>query len=344
MSHPTDTFDILRALLVPRGVSGHEGALAETIARLLDGFVDEISTDAMGNLLATRHADRGSRARRLLLAAHADEIGFLVTGADEAGFLTVSGVGGISPLACAFEEISFENGARGVLVPLAGTAPGDLRADKLRVDIGARSRREALDLVPLGASGAVPDRLVLLPGSAGEGFFAARPLDDRVGCAVMIAALRGASACRHELCLAFTAQEEVGCRGAGVAASSFRPDLALAFDVTGTGDAPGAKPMEVRLGGGAAVKVKDSSVICDPGTVAWLIRLAEERKIPYQREILEAGGTDTSAMQTAGGGCRAGAISIPTRYIHSNVETACRADIDACVALTRAVLESDLPL
>ena len=120
------------------------------------------------------------------------------------------------------------------------------------------------------------------------------------------------------------------------------PDFSLAFDVTGSGDGPKSRPMAVSLGKGAAVKVKDSSVICDSGFVRFLIGLSKEKKIPAQLEILEGGGTDTCSMQVAGCGSRATAISVPTRYIHSNNETISKKDYDACMALTVALLEKDL--
>ena len=136
-----------------------------------------------------------------------------------------------------------------------------------------------------------------------------------------------------DLYYVFSVQEEVGCRGALPAAFGISPDVSLCFDVTGTGDTPGADPMACALGKGAAVKIKDSSVICNEGVVSELCALAEAHKIPYQREILLYGGTDTSPMQLSGSGSRAGALSIPCRYIHSSVETCDLGDAEACVSL-----------
>jgi endoglucanase len=136
----------------------------------------------------------------------------------------------------------------------------------------------------------------------------------------------------------FSVQEEVGCRGAKPAAFAIQPDIALVCDVTSTGDTPGAKTMAVKLGGGAAIKIKDSSVICHTGTVDELIKTAKAKKIKYQCEILPAGGTDTSSIQMSGAGCRAAAISVPTRYIHSGVEMADLGDLEAVVELTAAYI------
>ena len=131
----------------------------------------------------------------------------------------------------------------------------------------------------------------------------------------------------------FSVQEEVGCRGAMTAAFGISPDYSICFDVTGTGDVAGSSPMACKLGGGAAVKIKDSSVICSEEVVNTLCELAKNNKIPYQREILTYGGTDTSSMQLAGAGSRAGALSIPSRYIHSGVECCDLGDAEACSAL-----------
>ena len=162
-----------------------------------------------------------------------------------------------------------------------------------------------------------------------------RPLDDRVGCAVLLAIAEALweTPTVGDVFYVFSVQEEVGCRGAKTAAFGIGADYSLCFDVTGTGDVPGATTMACKLGGGAAIKLKDSSVICHEEVVRLLVRLAEENKIPYQREILLYGGTDTSSMQLSGGGSRAGALSIPSRYIHSGVELCDLGDAQACVSL-----------
>ena len=138
----------------------------------------------------------------------------------------------------------------------------------------------------------------------------------------------------------FSVQEEVGCRGSRTAAFALAPDYSLCFDVTATGDTPGNEGMACRLGDGAAIKIKDSSVICHKEVVETLVALAEEKKIKYQREILTHGGTDTSSMQLSGRGSRAGALSIPTRYIHSGVEMCDLSDAEACVSLAVSFVSS----
>ena len=168
-----------------------------------------------------------------------------------------------------------------------------------------------------------------------------RPLDDRIGCAVLIEIAKAYSTKtpKHDIYFTFSTQEEVGCRGSKTASFGISPDYALIYDVTGTGDTVGAKPMECALSKGAAIKIKDSSVICHAEVVEGLKECAKKNSIPYQLEILTYGGTDTSSVQMSGLGCRAGALSIPTRYIHSAVEMLDMNDAKACVDLTLAYIE-----
>ena len=167
---------------------------------------------------------------------------------------------------------------------------------------------------------------------------AGRPLDDRIGCVALIEIAKRLNETRDDVYFVFTAQEEVGLRGAKTSTFVIAPDYAIAFDVTGSGDMIGAKSCAVKVGGGAAIKIKDASVICNPDLVASLEQTAKDNKISYQFDVAAAGGTDTAAMQAAGFGCAAAAISIPTRYIHSAVETVDLGDVEACIALTVAWL------
>ena len=161
---------------------------------------------------------------------------------------------------------------------------------------------------------------------------------DRFGCAVLVEIAETLRNPADDMYYVFSVQEEVGCRGARPAAFAISPDLALIYDVTGTGDEQGAKPMAVRLGEGVAIKIKDNSVICDRDLVDALLGSAKANGIAAQCEILTYGGTDTSSVQMTGFGCKAGALSIPSRYIHSGVELVDLRDANAAVALTLAYL------
>ena len=325
----------LRKLLpTTPSVSGREGYIREIIADMMRPLVDEVNTDAMGNLICLK---KGTAAtpRKVLLAAHMDEIGFIVNFIEDNGFLRIAPIGGIHYGASAFTEVSFENGVRGVLVPEADVpAKESPKAEKCYVDIGASSKKEAERRVKIGDCCAVLPHLTRLNTNRVVG----RPLDDRIGCACMIEIARALPTPVDDMYYVFSVQEEVGCRGARPAAFAVAPDLALIYDVTGTGDQQSAKPMAVKLGGGAAVKIKDNSVICDQALVQELLDLAKEKGIAAQCEILTYGGTDTSSVQMTGMGCRAGALSIPSRYIHSGVEMIDLRDAKAAVDLTIAYL------
>ena len=328
--------DLVKKIVKSPAVSGREDAVADIICAQMASLCDEIRRDKLGNLIAFKRgsAPDGER-RKIMLAAHMDEIGFFATFIEESGFIRLAAVGGINFVAAAYTTVVFGNGTRGVLVPETGTAAGALTFDKFYVDIGAKDKKDAERRVKIGDYFVVEPTVTRLAGRR----IAGRPMDDRIGCVALIETARRVTAPRDDVYYVFTVQEEVGCRGAKTAAFAIAPDVAIAYDVTGTGDTAGAKPMAVKVGGGAAIKLKDSSVICHPDLVAALERTAKAEKIPYQLEILPYGGTDTSSMQMAGSGCVAGCISIPTRYIHSGVELIDLGDVEACAMLTAAYLE-----
>lgn len=330
-------YQTIKELCLCPSISGREERIRALLENKIRPFADEVTTDALGNLIAIK---RGNRAgARVMLCAHMDEIGFLVTFIEEDGWVRVAPVGGIRAAMAVGTVVVSERGTRGVLVAEDGTKPADLALDKTYIDLGVKNRREAERRVSIGDFFVCRPELSRLGGNR----IAGRPLDDRVGCAVLlrVAEMLSDGDFAGEVAYVFSVQEEVGCRGAKPAAFGLAPDYALCFDVTGTGDVPGAKAMACRLGGGAAVKIKDASVICNTELVATLCTLAKENKIPYQREILLYGGTDTSSMQLAGGGTRAGALSIPTRYIHSSVETCDLTDVKACIDLAAAFVKSE---
>ena len=315
-------------------VSGREGGIRTILTEMMRPLCDEVRTDAMGNLICLKRG-KGEHPRRVMLCAHMDEIGFLVNFIEENGFLRVAPVGGIHYGAAAYTEVVFENGVRGVLVPEADVpAKESPKAEKCYIDIGAADRKEAARRVKIGDTCALLPHLTRLNANRVVG----RPLDDRIGCAVMVEIARLLTAPTDDIYYVFSVQEEVGCRGAKTAAFAVGAELALVYDVTGTGDEQGSKPMAVKLGDGAAVKIKDSSVICDSALVDELLATAKAQGIAAQCEILTYGGTDTSSIQMSGLGCRAGALSIPSRYIHSGVEMIDLRDARAAVALTVAYL------
>lgn len=328
-------YQILRKLFPARPcISGDEQGIAETIAALMRPLCDEVRTDALGNLICLKKGSAAS-PRRVMLTAHMDEIGFLVSFIEENGYLRITPIGGIDFTAAAYSEVVFTNGVQGVLVPAANASKKERpAASDMVVDIGARDRAAAASRVAVGDALALVGGVKKLTAKRVCG----RPLDDRAGCAILVRLAELLTAPADDVYYVFTVQEEVGCRGAAPAAFEIAPDVALNFDVTATGDEQGAKPMAVSLGKGVAVKIKDASVICHSGLTAELIALAKSNKIAVQSEILPFGGTDTSAVQMSRGGCRAAALSIPCRYIHTAVETVDLGDLEAAVSLTLAYL------
>lgn len=318
-------------------ISGHESGIRAVLTDLMRPYVDNVSTDAMGNLICRRYG-KEKNARRVVLVAHMDEIGFVVNFIDDNGFIRVAPVGGISFRDAVGCPVVFENGVRGVL-SLNEDVKADekIKGDVCFVDIGAKNKAEAARRVKVGDALALTPNLFRLAGKRVAG----RPLDDRIGCAVLVKIAAALAEPVPEVDFVFSVQEEVGCRGARPAAFALAPDTVLAFDVTGTGDVPGASPMAVKVGDGVAVKIKDSSVMCHQGLVSELLAVAKAENIKSQCEVLLYGGTDTGAMQMAGAGCRAGALSIPSRYIHTGVEVVDLADAEAAVALTLAYLKAE---
>lgn len=332
-------FGTLKKVMTPRGISGYESQVCETLMQLMVPYTDKTYTDPMGSLIAYKKGtgDEDTR-KKIMLVAHMDEIGFLVTAIEDNGYIRTQPIGYIDYIAAAYSTVAFQSGIHGVIVPETGTAPGDIRADKTVIDIGAENKSQASRVVSVGDYCALDFELVRLTGKKVAG----RPLDDRVGCAVLVEIAKKLceNPCRDDVYFVFSVQEEVGMRGAGTAAFGINPDIGLAYDVTGTGDTVGARPMACRVGGGAAIKIKDSSVLCNRQLVRELAECAEREQIKYQYEILAAGGTDTATVQTARAGVTVGAISIPTRYIHSGTEVCDLKDAEACVDLTVAWLRS----
>ena len=330
-------YNLMKKLIKSPSVSGREQPVGDIIKNEISQYVDNIYYDNLGNLIAYKKGT-AENAQKLMLAAHMDEIGFIVTHIEDNGFIRVAQLGGINWGAVAYGNILFENSIKGILVPEANVGANEWKSDKVVIDIGALNKKDAESKIKIGDTAVYEPRLDRLMHRRVSG----HPLDDKIGCAIMIKALISAENIANNTYFVFTVQEEVGLRGSKTSAFGIMPDWAVALDVTGTGDTQGAKPMAVKLGGGAAIKIKDASVICDNAAVELLKKLAKNNNIKHQMEILESGGTDTSSMQLSGSGALACCISIPTRYIHSGVETIDLNDTDACVALTSALLNYNL--
>ena len=321
--------ELIKKLMFVPGISGREDKIAEVIKKEVEPYADEVYIDPVGNLIAHKKGN----GKKVMFAAHMDEIGYFVTFIDDRGLIKVGNVGGINAIAGAFTQVVSEKGVYGVIVP---SDMKDVKVDGFYIDIGAKTKKQAEAKVKIG------DYFVHVPAFRrlnGSTRYIGRPFDDRIGCAVLIETLKNVKNTDNDLYFVFSVQEEVGCRGAKPAAYSIEPEVGIAIDVTAVGGKPGAPTMDVKLGGGAAIKIKDASVICSYEIVNKMRELAKENKVKYQEEILIRGGTDTSAMQISKGGCLAGAISVPSAYIHSVNEMIDMGDVKEIVKLATLVAE-----
>ncbi len=329
-----ELLELIQTLNAAHGPSGDEGGIRERLAELARPLADEISTDTMGNLIVRK---LGS-GPRVMLCAHMDSIGFIVTHVEENGFLRVGRLGGISPKEAAYTPVHFAGGVRGVIVPEEKADFGKLKLDECYVDIGAKDRETALKAVAVG------DTLIYdSPCFTNQGKVVSPYLDNRISCAILLKVLEEMELCPNDLYVVFTVQEEVGLRGAKPAAWAVDPDYAVVVDVTDVDDTPGSEKCgTVRLGKGPAIKIMDSSVICHPDMIQKLESQAKTLDMPTQRDIMRAGGTDAGVMHTTRIGVRTGGVSVPCRYIHTPVEMADLQDARDCAKLLCAFVQSKL--
>lgn len=325
---------LLQRLVSAHGVSGDEGEVRELLASFCAPYVDEMITDPMGSLILHRKG----QGPKLLLAAHMDTVGCVVTHIEKGGFLRFAQVGGLDPASILQAPVRFRTGITGLISCDDKLVGKPLKLKDLFIDIGAANEEEAKQLVSVGDTAAFATPWLENKGKAVSPY-----LDNRSGCGALVEVLRGVHNCKQDLYVAFTAQEELGMRGAGPAAFRIEPDWALAVDVTCPDDLPG--PLHegtTALGGGAAIKVLDHSVLCSPVMVKTLQRIAKESKIPCQLDLLSCGGTDAGPIQVSRGGVLTGGVSIPCRYTHAPTERISADDYDAVVRLITAFCESEL--
>lgn len=329
-------FDLWNTVAGAFGPSGREDAVRETIAEIAGAYIDDVTTDALGNLICRKKGVKNGK--KLLFAAHMDSIGVVATYVEDKGFIRFSQIGGLYVGDLLNIQVKFANGTRGVISYEEKTPLKDLTLDNLFIDIGAKNAEEARKLVQIGDFAVYE-----APRFEQNGVLCGPYLDNRIGCVTLLLMMEQLAdkEIENDLYFVFTAQEEVGLRGAGAAAFAVEPDAAIAVDVTDTGDLPEMKSaMAVELGKGPAVKVMDRSVICTPAVVDALEQAAKGCGVSAQREILLCGGTDTSALQKARAGVQAGAVSIPTRYIHSPSELCAVSDVeDAAKLLAQYALQ-----
>ncbi len=333
-----DIFETLAQLAQIHSPSGHEGKVSDAIRDLAAPYADEIYTDTLGNLICVKKGTSGGK--KVMMAAHMDSIGMIVTHVDDKGFIRFSNLGGLSPVLLLGTPVVFANGTRGVIYKDENVETKDLKLFNLYIDIGYSSREDTLKFVKV-ADTAVYSTETYLAGNR----IVSPYLDNRISCVILLLALESIKETKNDLYFVFTTQEELGTRGARTASFGIEPDVGIAIDVTRSGDTPEPRPkMETKLGGGAAIKIIDSTLICSPQIVRALENSAKANEIKYQFEVLEAGGTDAGPMQQSRAGAYAGAISIATRYIHSPQEMADLDDVKAAAALLSVFVSDNIEL
>jgi tetrahedral aminopeptidase len=328
---------LIQKLVEIPGPSGYETLIRDEIRAEIQSLVDEVRVDALGNLLA-RKGRGGPDGKKIMLAAHMDEIGVIATHVDQDGFVRFTALGGVRTYNLPGSRVRFLNGSLGVIgLERADESYDQPVLEKLYIDVGASKREDCPVRV---ADVAVFERPFLDLGKR----LVSKAMDDRIGVAVLIETLRRLDETPHELYFVFSVQEEVGIRGATTAAFGIDPDLGVAVDVTDTGDTPKAVKMEVGLGKGPAVKVRDSGMLADPRLVDWMVRSAEKAGLPHQLEVLERGTTDARSIQLTRSGVPTGCLSIPCRYIHAPSEMVDYNDVQNAVSLLTILLQGPIEL
>ncbi len=343
---------LLKELSDAFGVSGHEDAVRQLILDTIEDWVDEHHVDALGNLIAFKKGT-GDVRRKVMIAAHMDEVGLMIMHVEKEGSLRFRPVGGIDHRVLLAKKVLIgDDRVPGVI----GMKPIHLLERKerqrvpevkeLSIDIGASSKEEAERLVKIGDYAAFDVSFSELGG--GLRTAKGKAFDDRAGCAVLVELLRDSYP--FDLYAAFTVQEEVGLRGARVAAYSIAPDLAFALEGTICDDLPKKRDVSptTELGAGPAITIMDRSVIADRRLVKLLVDTAEQNRIPYQFKQPGLGGTDAGAIHRTREGVPSAVVAVPARYIHSPTCLLSLNDFENTVRLMRATLakvnELDLSL
>jgi len=334
--------DLLREVCRIPGAPGYEQRIREFVIEKVRPFVDEVKTDALGNVIAIK---KGSSDKKVMVAAHMDEISFIVTDIDNDGFIRFHTLGGFDGKTLTAQRVIIHG--REDVMGVMGTKPIHVLTAEERskapktidffIDTGLHPDK-LKSLIRVGDT-ITRERELIEMGECVN----SKSLDNRASVFILLETLMSLKdkTVPYDIYGVFTVQEEVGVRGAMAASSGIDPDFGIALDVTLAYDLPGASSYEMitKLGNGAAIKVMDGSAICDYRMVNYMRELAENNGIKHQMEILTVGGTDTAAIQRfSKGGAIAGAISIPTRYLHQVIEMSNKEDIQNCILLLAATL------
>ncbi|OEH85920.1 aminopeptidase [Desulfuribacillus stibiiarsenatis] len=327
--------ETLKKLVEAYGPPGNEINVRNIIISEIEDYIDDLKIDVLGNIIALKKGN--PNGKKMMFAAHMDEIGLMVTHIDKDGFLRFAVMGGVKVHNLVGERVQFANGILGVIGVESLKSWKDIDVYKLFIDIGVKSREEAQKKVSVGNSCGVNRDFLAL-----EDRIVAKSLDDRIGCLIQIQMLKQMKSIvpSHDVYFVFTVQEEVGLRGAKTAAYGVYPDIAIAIDVTIAGDTPEPPKVDLYLGKGPAIKIKDVSMITNQVVKDFMIDTSEKYKIPYQLEVLPYGGTDAGAIHLTKDGVPSGCISIPCRYVHSPSEMVDLHDVHYAIQLGLKLIES----
>ena len=326
--------ELFKKLCDTVGVSSNEDKIREIIEKDIKDYVDEIKIDVLGNLIARKKGN----GKKIMLAGHMDQIGFMVSEITEDGFIKFSPIGGLIPFTLISQRVVFDNDTIGVIVPgndfeKSGKL-SELNVDGLFIDIGVSSKKDAEAKVSVGDLGTFESTF-----HEDDEKIITRAIDDRVGCFVLAEVAKANVDTDMDVYYVFTAQEELGIRGAKTSAFGINPDLAVAVDITPSGDAPGTKNSNVKLGEGTAIKLKDNSMVTSKFMKELMTEVAEENGIKYQYEVLKRGGTDAGAIHLSREGVHSGTISIPTRNAHTANELIRKSDLADSIELLKGILK-----
>jgi len=336
-----ETIELIKKLSDIPGVSGCEGAVREEISALIKDHCQTVEADTLGNLLAFK---KGARpGRRIMVSAHMDEVGLIITHIEEDGLLLCSPVGGIDTRVAFGRAV--EIGPQRLPGVIGGKALHHLDGKEretppgwevLRIDIGAVGREEAQAVVAPGQRVVFSSQFVEL----GEEYILGRAFDDRAGCALLIQLIR--AELPWDCHFVFTVQEETGCTGAATAAYAMNPEVGIAVEATTAADIPGTPPGEqiCRLGGGPVLSYMDKGTVYDKELYDLALGLARERGIACQSKAGVSGGNESRAVQSAGAGARVMAVNLPCRYLHSPSLMLHKGDIAEAHKLLLALIET----
>ena len=329
---------LLKELTQLMGVSGFEKNVRERIEQEAKPYADEMYTDAIGNLIVLKKGNGRENSKKIMYAAHTDEIGFIVKKIEADGRLRVANMGWNWAGSAYNARVRFRNGISGVVGCIGSIEDAKNDIGKLYIDIGAVSKEDALKYVKLGdVCGYYGEYLELVNDR-----ICAKTLDNRIGCYQLLMALKeNDGSYPNDVYYVFCVQEELGCRGSKPTAARIKPDIGIAVDITPAHDYPCDLEGSNEVDGGIGIKICDPSVVCDEDVVAAMEKVCEDNHIKYQREVIDKGGTDASSMNLSGYGVKAGGIVVTTRYPHSQSAVASKADIEAGVDLMTAFSKTE---